>query len=326
MQEVDIYQELAGFAGVPIVQFPGDGDPSATAALPEDIENHAWRIAIRRRGEQIPFEELFARFLSRVDPSRVRALVIGDWHTEKQFGLDSAEVIDQVAAAAERFPALRSVFLGDIDPQCLEISWIRQSDVTPLLSAFPLLEELGVKGGDGLRLSPVTHQNLRWLSIRTGGLGAEVVRAVGASSFPALQTLELCLGDPEYGGTCHPRDLADILAGDRLPALRRLVLADADDADEIAALLAHAPIVAQLEELDLSLGTLGDTGVAALLAGQSLTHLKSLDLNYNFISEAVAHQLVEALPTVAVDIDPGDAEFVDWDEDEERQRYVAVAE
>jgi hypothetical protein len=319
VQAVDIYQELAGFAGVPIARFPQDGDPSATAALPEDVENHAWRIAIDRRGEQIPFEELFARFLGRVDPSRVRALVIGNWATNSRTET-SERVIELLAAAAGRCPALRAVFLGDIDPECFEVSWIQQPDITPLLAAFPLLEELGVKGGGGLRLSPVTHENLRGLSIRTGGLSGEVVRALGASTLPALHTLELCLGSPWYGGDSTVDDFAGILSGAGLPALRRLALADATNANQVATAVAHAPIVAQLEELDLSLGDLDDEGAAALLDGRPLSHLKALDLNHHYITEPFTERLRAAWPTVEINL------AVDGTYVHDGVRYIAVAE
>ena len=81
-------------------------------------------------------------------------------------------------------------------------------------------------------------------------------------------------------------DLAPILAGARLPALKHLGLRDAEIADEVAAALAGAPVVARLETLDLSLGTLSDAGAAALLAGQPLTHLRKLDLHHHFLSDA----------------------------------------
>ncbi|GAA4600549.1 hypothetical protein GCM10023195_00170 [Actinoallomurus liliacearum] len=38
--------------------------------------------------------------------------------------------------------------------------------------------------------------------------------------------------------------------------------------------MASAPVVARLEVLDLSMGTLSDDGATALLSGQPLTHLK----------------------------------------------------
>ena len=91
----------------------------------------------------------------------------------------------------------------------------------------------------------------------------------------------------------------------------------------MAAALAHAPIVARLESLDLSLGTLSDVGAAALLAGQPLTHLKRLDLHHHFLSDEMIERLYQAVPCAEVDVSeqktPGE-----WNG--EAARYVAVAE
>ena len=134
----------------------------------------------------------------------------------------------------------------------------------------------------------------------------------------------MCSSDlcEEYGGDSTVEDLSGIFAGTGFPALRRLALADAEQADEIAVALAHAPIVAQLEALDLSLGTLGDAGVEALLAGQSLVHLANLELNHNFVLPEVAERLRLALPKTEIDLREDDAD----DDEDEGVRYVAVAE
>jgi hypothetical protein len=63
-----------------------------------------------------------------------------------------------------------------------------------------------------------------------------------------------------------------------MPRLRHLALCNSVIGDEIAAAAAAAPVVARLEVLGLSMGTLGDAGAEALLGGQPLTHLTKLDL------------------------------------------------
>jgi len=95
--------------------------------------------------------------------------------------------------------------------------------------------------------------------------------------------------------------------------------------DAVAA-AAAAPVVARLETLDLSQGTLGDDGAQALLAGQPLTHLRKLDLSYHFISDITQAVLAVELPGI-VDLsacqeeewEPGYREdgrftFVHWEE------------
>ncbi|NEE39903.1 leucine-rich repeat domain-containing protein, partial [Streptomyces sp. SID7982] len=209
-----------------------------------------------------------------------------------------------------------------------EISWIAHDDVTPLLRAFPGLEEFGVRGAASLRFPPQPHAVLRRLVIQAGGLPREVVRGVAASDFPALEELDIWLGTSEYGGDTEVSDLEPLLTGARLPALRRLGLRNSEIQDEIATALAKAPVVPRLTELDLSLGTLGDEGAVALLTGQPLTHLSTLDLHHHYLSESVAERVRRELAPHGVEVDltesPQDRkESYDPEDDE---RYVAVAE
>ena len=87
----------------------------------------------------------------------------------------------------------------------------------------------------------------------------------------------------------------------------------------MAAAGAAAPVVARLAELDLSMGILSDVGAEALLAGQPLTHLRRLNLAHHYLSPAMAERLVAELPGVDVDVS-------DEQEDDDGERYVAVAE
>nr|BFE70626.1 hypothetical protein GCM10020092_039270 [Actinoplanes digitatis] len=146
-----------------------------------------------------------------------------------------------------------------------------------------------------------------------------MVRAVGACDLPNLTHLELWLGVDQYGGDARGDDLAPILAGRSLPALTHLGLRNAEIADEVAAAVAAAPVVARLTGLDLSLGVLGDAGAESLLTGQPLTHLKTLDLSHHFMSPEIAQRLVDELPGVAVDVS-------DKQSEERWGRFTAVAE
>ncbi|WP_370365965.1 STM4015 family protein [Catenulispora sp. GP43] len=291
--------------------------------IPSDVEEWAWRVEVAGyRGPNYP--ELFDAFLRSVDTTRISAFVIGNWATDDDHDRTAGDVFAPLVAAADRFPNLRHLFLGDIEAQESEISWIHQSDLAPLLRAFPKLLTFGVRGSENLGWEQRAYPELRELTFQSGGLPPEVVRAVAGSEFPELTDLELYLGEEEYFGGAEIADLAGILDGAGLPKLRYLGLRDAENADEVAAAVAHAPIVSRLEVLDLSLGTLGDEGAAALLAGQPLTHLKKLDLHHHFISEPMQERLREALPGVELDLSE-QQEPDDWDDGEEH-RFVSVAE
>ncbi|MGW1891307.1 STM4015 family protein [Streptomyces sp. NPDC002004] len=317
MSHVEHLQELHG---LPAFDFPAS---EARQELPE-AGAVAWRLSVDPYEDtEEEFGDLWDRFLDSVDPSGVRAIVVGQWG--EVYEDDSSGIVQRLVDARDRLTALRAVFIGDMEMEEAEISWIEHSDVTPVLEAYPLLEEFGIRGGTGLSFPAVRHKHLRTLRFEAGGLPGEVVRGVAAGELPALERLEMWLGVEEYGGDATVADLAPILAGSRFPALRHLGLRNSEIQDEIAAAVAGAPIVAQLKSLDLSLGVLTDEGVTALLGGQPLTHLARLDLHHNFVTEPVAQRIRAGLEPSGVEIDlsePGDS----WEHDGVVRRYTAVAE
>lgn len=297
--------------GQPSDEFHGSGvagDPSA----PGDV---AWRIGTWFDGPD--FAGVFQKFLDEVETAGVTHLLLGYWGADYDSG--AADPVSLLVEAAGRLPALRALFVGDIVMEEAEISWIEQSDITRLFGAFPGLEHLEVRGGEGLVLRPVRSQALKTLRFETGGLPAAVVRAVGESDLPALEHLDLWLGTDNYGGDATPADLVGVLGGERLPALRHLGLEDAEIADEVAAAVAAAPIVARLTSLSLAMGALTDRGAEALLSGQPLTHLRRLDLHHHFLTDATMERVRAALPGVEVDLEQQEQPEGDW-------FYIAVSE
>src|SRR5262249_34664194 len=156
---------------------------------------------------------------------------------------DSAGVVKALIAARGRLKSLRALFLGDILEDESEISWIRHSDLTGLLEAFPKLEHFRVRGGEGLVLRAFRHDCLKSLAFEASNLRRKVVRAVGASKLPALEHLELWLGTADYGADTTPADLKGILQGKRLPSLRSLGLRNSEIADDVARAVARAPVM-----------------------------------------------------------------------------------
>ncbi|MBH0776047.1 STM4015 family protein [Nocardia bovistercoris] len=321
-----IGDHLEEFGGLPAYTFPdATTDESKEVVLPS-AESVAWRLSAESYDAKETWGECFTRFLYAVDTAKVTAIIVGTWQDVYDNG--PTEVIEGLRAAADRLPALRALFLGDIVMEECEISWINQGLVTPILEIFPDLEVLGVRGGQGLEFDAVRHEKLRTLTVETGGLPAEVVRGIAASDFPALTHLDLWLGTSEYGGDSEVEDLAGILSGARLPALEHLALRNSENQDAVCAALASAPVVARLKSLDVSMGVLTDEGAAALLSGQPLGHLDSLDLHYNYLSDAMRAKFREVLEPAGVrlDLDSDDAEEDSDDEDGTVWRFVSVGE
>ncbi|MES9559065.1 MULTISPECIES: STM4015 family protein [unclassified Streptomyces] len=314
------------FRGLPVHTLPGPGAAS-TVPLP-DAGSVAWRLESAWQGD-LTFGALWQHFIDTVDTTRVRALLIGPWWQEEYTSF--APVVDLLAGHADRFPALRGLFLADVVSEECELSWLEMCDITPVIEAFGQLEELTVRGcgqqvedRPSLALRPVRHTSLTSLRFESGGLPSGVVRAVGASELPALEHLELWLGVSWYGGDATVEDLAPLLSGAALPALRHLGLQNSEIQDEIAAAVASAPVVARLESLSLAMGTLGDEGAEALLSGQPLSHLTSLDLHHHYISDPLLDRLRDSLGPDRVNGEIDDVE--DWDPEEDDDRYVAVNE
>lgn len=311
-------QHLTEFHGLPVFDLP-KADKAADLPAPDAV---AWRIAVDWDDEE-DFGQYWERLLSDVDTTRISALILGAWG-EEMFEDTLGPEMQRVIDARDRFPALRAFFLADIVQEQNEISWIQQVDLSPLLTAFPALEELGARGAHR-EFTATSHASLRTLRLESGGTAVAVVRGVSESEFPALEHLEIWLGSEEYGGDTTVADLAPLLSGARFPRLRHLGLMDSELQDAIAGAVAHAPVVPMLESLDLSLGVLTDAGAEALLSGQPLTHLKQLDLHHHFLTEAMEQRLREALEPSGVELDLSDREQPD-DYDGRLWHYVAVAE
>lgn len=317
-------RHLEELYGLP-VHTVGD-EPLADLELPRS-GSVAWRLDAGWQ-EDRPFPMVWGEFVEAVDTAEVRALIIGPWWEDEYEDIEAT--LRLIVADADRFPGLRALFIADVISEECELSWLEMSDITPVLKAFPLLEELGVRGGGhyedaGLRLSPVRHDHLRVLRFESGGLPRGVVQAVGASELPALEHLELWLGIDEYGGDSTIEDLAPLLSGDRFPRLRHLGLQNSASQDAIAAAVAAAPVVARLESLSLSMGLLTDAGAESLRDGESLTHLALLDLRHNYLTAPVEEQLRSALEPNGVRIESARGES--WtDSGGAEHFYVAVSE
>ncbi|MFD5657933.1 STM4015 family protein [Streptomyces hirsutus] len=307
------------FYGLPVLTFP---QASSDRCLPADPASVAWRMRCGLYSGDEASDDYWNRFTETVPLEQVRALVIGSaW-----YGSDGwpSEAIDMLVESSPRLTGLEALFLGDLEFEESEISWITQSDLAPVLRAYPQLRELGVRGSEGLSFPVVRHEGLRTLRFETGGLPASVTRNVAASDLPSLEYLELWLGDENYGCDTTVEDLRPLLTGERLPSLRHLGLQNSQFQDEIAAAVAHAPVVARLASLRLSMGALGDEGAAALLSGQPLTHLRLLDLHHHYLSDAMMLRVWDALEPAGVRVDLSEQEKDD--EEDEGTRYVAVAE
>jgi len=310
-----IEEHVTTFAGIPVIEYAPDKGIQSGGGV-------AYRLRVDWEDYDAgrTLSDLLPQFLADPAVGSVAGLIIGDWGGTAE-GNDSAAIVEALVAARDTLSSLTALFIGEMVCEECEVSWINQSDMSPLWDAYPNLRHFRVRGGEGLGLGSLEHDALESLVIETGGLDAEIVRDVAAAKLPRLTHLELWLGTDDYGANARPDDLEPILAGDRFPELRYLGLRNSYIADEIAKAVAEAPVLKQLDELDLSLGTLTDKGAQALLASPLVPGLKRLNLEYHYMSSEMMKKL-ESL-SIEVNVD-GQQEEDEYDGD--TYRYVAVGE
>ncbi len=248
------------------------------------------------------------------------SLIIGDWGGAYEDTPD--EFLPVLIAAAPKFPNLRHIFIGDMDSEQCEVSWIRQTNLGPLLSAYPQIESFYIKGGVDLELEPLEHENLQELVIISGGLSSILLQSVQKAKLPNLRKLELYIGVDDYGFDGNLEDdILPFLYNNPFPKLVSLGLKDSDLQDEIAVAAAKAPVLEQLEELDLSEGTLSDTGAEALLNSEGVRKLKRLNLNYHYMSDDMMNKLHRFSQETGITITMDEQQDL-----EEEWRYPSVTE
>lgn len=212
--------------------------------------------------------------------------------------------IGRLALGAQVFPDFAR---GDHVPDDLSRdggAWrLEVPGVDHLLDALPGLEVLAVQASDvGARpgTAPFQAPALRRLVLRAEALAPATLARLGHGAYPALTQLELWLGRMAYGWDATAHDLAPVLEGAAMPALRHLKLASDLDAALIDA-LADSPRLPGLATLDLADGVLGDAAVDRLAARfPRFAHLERLTLAGNALTPEGAARARRLGPRVVV--------------------------
>ncbi len=258
--------------------------------------------------EGIRMSSLIEKLASSADGEQLSILTIGDWGQAYENSPDS--FLDTLISHKDSFPNLTKLFIGDMGFEECEVSWINQTNLSPLLAAFPNLQSLSIKGSQELSLQPLVHDKLQELVIICGGLPKSVLEEIASARLPELKRLELYLGVEDYGFDGGIGDVLPLMKGDLFPKLTYLGLKDSGIQDEIAVAIADAPILDQLDTLDLSYGTLSDEGGEALLASERIKKLKHLNLSYHYMTG----ELLERWKQSGLSVDVTDQQEADEDD------------
>jgi hypothetical protein len=233
--------------------------------------------------------------LNDPDLPRLKSIIVGMWDHE-MYDTDVNVIFKMIADNKEKFSHIESLFIGDMDFEENEISWIKQGDYEELLKSLPNLKSLKIKGADGLTLGALDHRNLEELEIICGGLPVCVLNSLKAAKLPNLKKLILYSGDDNYGYDCEISDFADIAEKKLFPELKHLGLTDSEFQNDLVRVILESDILPQLETIDVSCGCLTDEGGQMILdAAGKLSAIKKLNASYHYMSEDMMKKL-EALP------------------------------
>ena len=256
-------------------------------------------------------ETMVGEILADPEFQNIDKLIIGDWGGAYE---DSCQaVLDAIADNADKFSHITSLFVGDMDYEECEISWIIQGDYSRIWEAMPQLKEITVKGSTDLKLGKIKHSNLESLTIICGGLGSDVIKEIEEAELPELKKLLVYIGSDNYGFDGDADTVRSLLANSDFPKLEYLGIADSEIQDELTAVVLDCKYIDSITTLDLSCGTITDKG-GELLLGKlpELKNLKKLDLSYNYLSDEMKDKLTAAAPGVEMDLsDSQEAE--EWD-------------
>lgn len=228
--------------------------------------------------------------LNDPDLPDLEEIVIGNWGDCWD---DGAQVLlDELAENADKISHIKSLFIGDMDFEECEVSWIIQGNYENLLKALPNLEELTIKGSTDLSLGTVSHENLKSLTIICGGLPADVIKSIETAHLPNLRKLELYLGVEDYGFDGSIDTVRSLLANSNFPKLIYLGITDSEIQDEVTEAVLDSQYIQSIKVLDLSNGTLTDKGGALLLEKlPSLSNLELVDLSWHYLSDKMMKKL-----------------------------------
>ena len=247
-------------------------------------------------------------------------LIIGSWGSAYED--DCQPLLDAIVENADKFSHITKLFVGDMDFEECEVSWIEQADYSKLWAALPALEQLTIKGSSELELGEINHSNLKSFEIICGGLPVSVIQSIEKAKLPQLEELMLYIGVEDYGFDGDVSDIEKMLENSDFSNLKILGLMDSEIQDEITEVVVKSKYMKQIQKLALSYGTLTDKGGEILLKElPSFENIKEVDLEYHYLSD----KMVAKLDKLSIDIWTDDPQEDD-EYDGEVYRYPMLTE
>lgn len=222
--------------------------------------------------------------------SSLDELIVGCWGESYDNPVQS--LLDVFVENKDKLQHISRMFIGDMDYEECEVSWIEQGDYSNLLKALPNLKSLTIKGSNELSLGNINHNNLEELEIICGGLPTSVIKQIASARLPKLKKLNLYFGVEDYGFDGTIEDISSILKADYIKNLTYLGLGNSELQDEIVEKIVESKNLYNIKTLALSNGTLTDKGGQMILDNISMFKgLEKLDLTYHYLSEEMMQNL-----------------------------------
>jgi uncharacterized protein (TIGR02996 family) len=262
--------------------------------------------------EDIDVDEALEGLLEHPSGRFVREITVGIVSFTDNGYAGTAKVL-----AGLKLPTLRKLVLGDFISEETELNWSALGNLEPMYKAMPNLESLVLRSGT-MKLGKIDLPKLKELEILTGGLDKASLASICNAKWPQLEKLHVQTGDD---GNIKLKDLQPILDGKAFPKVKHLGLGNSPYADDLCKELAKSKIASQIETLDLSQGTLGDQGAAALAEGK-FPKLKSINADESWLTK----KGIASLKSIAKDVETGGKYGQQDDEGDPENRYISGRE
>ncbi len=237
-------------------------------------------------------QTLIPEILADEEFAQIEELIIGCWGEAWE---DSCQpILDGIVEQKEKFSHIKRLFVGDMDFEDCEVSWIIQGNYSKLWAALPNLKELTIKGSTDLELGEISHENLEALEIICGGLPTDIIEQITKAKLPNLKKLNLYLGSENYGFDGNEETIKKLLADSNFPKLEYLGINDSEIQDEVTKVVLSSKYMEQISTLDLSNGTLSDKGGELLCETlPKYPNIKMVDLHFHYLSNEMMKKLAE---------------------------------
>ncbi|MEM6754937.1 MAG: HEAT repeat domain-containing protein [Cyanobacteria bacterium P01_C01_bin.38] len=250
---------------------------------------------------------------------QIQALVIGFWYTK------DLSLVDALLNANKKLTNLKALCLEDIyDWGCYPTYNI---NISYILLAYPNLETLKIrfsycrtytynKNTFGLEINYIRHENLKALIIECNDIDIELIYKIYNLELPALEYLELWAITDDNGNTLSRLGIKELMQvfSQIFPKLKYLGIRnwkyEPPFLNNVPFGLVDSPIIENLVELDLSMGSLDDEGAAALLNCPFIKNLDTLDVSDNYLSD----KMIERLKQLDIEViaDRQDPDYYDY--------------